>query len=274
MSTSYDEAVTALYQAPHESFVAERRRLSAELKAGGDKATAAQLAKLARPSTSAWAVNQLWWHARQHFEELFETAGQLRAGKLAASGAHRQALAKLSARARKLLADSGHAASEGTLRRVEMTLSGLAAAGSFDPEPAGALTKDRDPPGFEAFGIGAASESDEPVARTAHPHPKSKAETPSRNQHAETKRREHAEAQRARDQAAAERKREAEDRAKRQAARRELEVKVREAKDELAERERERTRIAKELAAAEREVERAREASATAEAKLASVDKG
>jgi hypothetical protein len=269
MSTTYDDAVTALYQAPHESFVAERQRLSAELKASGDKATAAQLAKLARPPISAWAVNQLWWHARQPFEELFETAGQLRAGKLAATSAHRQALAKLSARARKLLADSGHAASEGTLRRVEMTLSGLAAAGSFDPEPAGALTKDRDPPGFEAFGIGASGDSDEPAAQTTHHDAKSKAETPKRHEQAETKRREHAEAQRARDQAAAERKREAEERAKRQAKRRELEVKVREAKDELAERERARIRTAKELTAAEQEVERAREAVETAEAKLA-----
>src|SRR5450432_3017527 len=105
MESSYDEALAALYQTPHESFVAERQRLSAELKASGDKATAARLAKLARPTISAWAVNQLWWHARSAFDELFETAGELRAGKLAASSAHRQALAKLSARARKLLTD-------------------------------------------------------------------------------------------------------------------------------------------------------------------------
>src|SRR5450432_972566 len=234
MASSYDEAVTALYQAPHESFVAERQRLSAELKAS-DKAAAARLAKLARPTISAWAVNQLWWHARSAFDELFETAGELRAGKLAASGAHRQALAKLSARARKLLTDSGHAASEGTLRRIEMTLSGLAAAGSFDPEPPGALTKDRDPPGFAAFGIGAGSGSDsEEVAApsAADGDSKSKAQAPDKHELAEAKRREHVEAQRVRDEAAAAKKRDAEACAKRDAARHQLTAQLREAKSE------------------------------------------
>ena len=279
MASSYDEAVTALYQAPHESFVAERQRLSAELKASGDKLTAARVAKLARPPISAWAVNQLWWHARATFDELFETAGELRAGKLAARAAHRKALATLSARARKLLTESGHASSEGTLRRVEMTLSGLAAAGSFDPEPAGALTKDRDPPGFAAFGIEAASDSssdsDEAGAPTAaEREPKSKAEAPDKHELAETKRREHVEAQRARDEAAAAaaKKREAEARAKREAARHRVQAQVREAKSELTERERARDHIAKELAAAERDVTRAREALEKAEAELTSTD--
>src|SRR5450755_2840752 len=209
MSSRYEEAVAALYQAPHESFVAERQRLAAELKASGDKAAAAELVKLARPAISAWAVNQLWWHARPVFEDLFQSAAELRAGKLAARGAHRQALAKLSASARKLLGEAGHAASEGTVRRVEMTLSGLAAAGSFDPEPAGALTKDRDPPGFDAFG-GASLVADDSAAlakadkRQPHDHPKDKSKSPDPQALAEAKRREHAEAQRARDAALAE----------------------------------------------------------------------
>jgi hypothetical protein len=164
MSNRYDAAVTALYQAAHESFVAERQRLSAELKASGDKAGAARLGKLARPTISAWAVNQLWWQAQGAFEALFESAGQLRAGQLAASAAHRKALGSLTARAKKLLTESGHAASEATLRRVTMTLSGLAAVGGFDPELPGALTKDRDPPGFEAFGIGTSSDA-EPASK-------------------------------------------------------------------------------------------------------------
>jgi uncharacterized membrane protein YdfJ with MMPL/SSD domain len=40
------------------------------------------------------------------------------------------------------------------LRRVTQTLSALAATGGFDPDPPGALSADRDPPGFEAVGIG------------------------------------------------------------------------------------------------------------------------
>src|SRR5262249_21920679 len=48
---------------------------------------------------------------------------------------------------------SAHAAPESTLRRVTTTLSALAAAGGFDPDPPGALGADRSPPGFEAFAV-------------------------------------------------------------------------------------------------------------------------
>jgi colicin import membrane protein len=137
----------------------ERRRLVGELKAQGDKSGAAQLAKLGRPPISAWAVNQLWWHAREAFDELFETAAELRRGKLSASPAHRKAIAKLGVRAQQLLSEGGHSASDATLRRVAMTLSALAAVGSFEPDLPGALSQDRDPPGFEAFGIASSSEA-------------------------------------------------------------------------------------------------------------------
>ena len=251
MSSSYDEAVATLYRAAHESFVAERQRLAHELKASGDKLTAARVAKLPRPSISAWAVNQLWWQAEEAFQELFESAAQLRAGKLTASAAHRQALAKLSARARKLLADGGHAASEGTLRRVEMTLAGLAASGGFEPEVAGTLTKDRDPPGFEAFGIGGPSEPESEPAETKHVAL--------------------VEAQRLRQEAEAERKRAADVRAKRQAAQRALETALHTAQSELSVREREHQRLTKELATAAREAEKARDAVKTAEAQIAAL---
>src|SRR5882724_11509513 len=121
MTSSYDESVTALHRAPHESFVSERTRLAAELKAGGDKAGAARLTKLARPTISAWVVNQLWWHAREAFNALFESAQQLRTGKLAARARHREALAQLGKHAQQLLTESGHATTEATLRRVTMT---------------------------------------------------------------------------------------------------------------------------------------------------------
>ena len=67
----YDDAVAELYQVPIDRFVAERKRLAGELKAAGDKDGAARLAKLARPPISAWAVDQLWWRARDGFDALF-----------------------------------------------------------------------------------------------------------------------------------------------------------------------------------------------------------
>jgi len=269
MGHSYDQAVSALYQAPFESFVPERKRLAGELKAEGDKPGAAQLAKLGRPSISAWAVNQLWWHARSAFDELFDAAAELRKGKLSASPAHRKALAKLSARAEQLLRDGGHSANDATLRRVTMTLSGLAAAGGFEPDHPGALTKDREPPGFEAFGSASSSdqrgdaESSEEVGAV-------ESEREAEATVAERKREAEAAVQRKRDAeaAAAERKREAEAEAERQARRKKLESELADAKKELTEREHERDRIAKQLATAEREAERARAGVEAAQAEL------
>src|SRR6478735_470210 len=293
MASSYEQAVSALYRAPHGSFVVERRRLAAELKAEGDKTGAARLAKLERPPLSAWAVIQLWWHARESFDELFDTAAQLRAGKLSASPAHRKAIAKLAARAEQLLSDAGHSASDATLRRVTMTLSGLAAAGGFEPDAPGALSKDREPPGFEAWGIASSSgeqaESEPEAAPTrAATEKRATASTPAERKHqaqtaAERKREaeaaaaerkraaanEAAERKREAEAAAAERRREAEAEAKRQAQRKKLQDDLRDAKAELREREHDRDRVAKQLASAEREVERARAAVEAAQAKLA-----
>lgn len=278
--SDFDKTMTELYRAPLESFVAERTRLAGELKAAGHQSDATRLAKAGRPSISAWAVNQLWWHARPDFDELLETAAQLRKGKLAASGAHRKALTKLTARAHKLLGESGHGTADATLRRVSVTLSALAAAGGFEPELPGTLSKDRDPPGFEAFGIASADEATgaetepkaerhAPKAASQHepksnPTPKSKAHE--KQQRDEVKRRAAAAAQKEREAArklaakerqaaAAEHARVAEERAKKHAKRRELEAVVQGAK--------------KELTQAERQLERAQTALGEAQAALA-----
>jgi hypothetical protein len=153
MAASYDDAVAELYRAPHDVFVAERKRLAGELKAAGDKAGAARLSKLARPTLSAWAVNQLWWQSREPFERLFAAAARLRSGDQGGAGERRDALASLKSRAASLLVEAGHAVSEGTLRRVTTTLSALAASGGFEPDPPGALASDRDPPGFDVAAL-------------------------------------------------------------------------------------------------------------------------
>jgi hypothetical protein len=179
MPTSYDDAVAELYRSAHDAFVAERKRLAGELKAAGDKLAAARLSKLARPTLSAWAVNQLWWQAREPFERLFAAAARLRAGDQSGAGERRDALANLKSRAASLLVDAGHAVSEGTLRRVTTTLSALAASGGFEPDAPGALAADRDPPGFDAAalgGFGAAASAPAPPARA--PAAREQPETP------------------------------------------------------------------------------------------------
>ncbi len=190
-TTAFDAAVTALYQAPFAEFVALRKKLADGLKANGDKAGAARLGKLPRPTVSAWAVNQLWWHEQPTFEALLAAAARVKAGDRDATKAHRDALAVLREAAQRLLQAEGNAASDSTLRRVSTTLSAVAASGGFAPEPDGALSADRDPPGFEALGAFGTQPDATPAARVSpSPAPSSKDEAAERARAAEARKRE------------------------------------------------------------------------------------
>jgi len=248
MAMDYDTAAAELYRSPLAEFVATRKRLAVELKTM-DKAQAKRFEKLARPSISAWAVNQLWWRARPSFDALFESAARLRTGDQAATRAHRDALAELRRRAAELLAENAHAASEAVLRRVTHTLSALAASGGFDPDPPGALVEDRDPPGFEAI---------DPTALTAHAAtratPHGKAERP---------------AEQERKRIEQERKRIEQERKRARAEREGLERELKKAEAEAELRAREADRCRQALVGAERELERARALVADVRARLA-----
>lgn len=161
----YDEAVQALARVPLSSFVAERKRLAGMLRAAGDKEAAKALSGRRRPATSAWAVNQLYWESRETFDALLAAAERVRRGDRAAAGEHRQAMSTLRQRGAAILEAAGHTATEVILRRVTNTLAALAVAGGFAPDVAGALTDDRDPPGFEAM----ATMVSERAARSDHP---------------------------------------------------------------------------------------------------------
>jgi hypothetical protein len=304
----YDEAVASLFQVPLEQFVGERKRLAGELKAAGDKDGAAKLAKLARPPISAWVVDQLWWHARARFEALFDTAQQLRDGKLDATAAHRDAIAKLRAQAAKILTDAEHGATEATLRRVTQTLSALAASGGWDPDPPGALSADRDPPGFEAVGISLAPPPEAHAAhkadgdathaqrdathdghtaharRDAKPHDiaaarerrdaKNQAEAVGRDHReaADAVRRKELEQAAERAEAAAQQRRAEADRAKATAERHRLEAALRTARGDVAQREREVGKLERDLAAARGMVAQAKAVVEGLEERLAQLD--
>ena len=153
----YRHALDALYTAPLGDFIAERKRLAAELRAAGEQDAANQLGRRRRPTTSAWTVNQLYRHARDAFDALLAAARGIRKGDLGETRPYRQALAELRKRAAGILRDAGHAPTEATLRRVTGTLAAVAAAGGFEPDPPGALAADREPPGFDAVDMPAAT---------------------------------------------------------------------------------------------------------------------
>ncbi len=218
---AHDRALEALYRAPLADFVTERTRLVRELRDAGDKAAATDLAKRRRPTTSAWTVNQLYWTARDTFDQLLAAATRLRTGDLSATAEHRDVLATLRKRAAAILTEAGHGSIDATLRRVSTTLAAIAAGGGFEPDPPGALVTDRDPPGFEALGSSWA-----PVARKAP----ARSHAPARDDHAAAR----AEAERH-----AERQRQEAERARRAAERDRLQARLRTARSALEQRERE-----------------------------------
>lgn len=246
MAASYDEAVAELYQAPHASFVTERKRLAGDLKAAGDKPGATKLGKLPRPPISAWTVNQLWWQARDTFESMLESAAQLRDGDLALAAQHRETIAKLRQKAQQILADAGNAATEATLRRVTTTLAAIAATGGFEPDPEGALGDDRDPPGFEAIGIGSV-----PAAPRAEPKPKAPAKVEADEQDDDKREARRREMEEARERAEAEQaRRKAEEEAtRRRTERHRLEAALRNEHGEIEAKRREVERLNKQIAA-------------------------
>ncbi len=252
---AYDDALQELYQVPLAQFVAERKRLAGELKASGDAAGARQLLERKRPTLSAWAVDQLYWHARDAFDEMLATAEQLRRGHLKASGDHRDAIAKLRQRAAAILEDAGHAATEATLRRVTTTLAALSATGGFDPDLPGTLAADRDPPGFEAVGIPSEPpEPDEPAATTHH---QGKRELDAARAAHARKSTDEAEARRREEMA--EKKRAEEERKRRRAERHKVETALRAATNELDTRERALAQLEKQLGRARDDVASARQ---------------
>ena len=143
-----EDARRALYQVPLAEFVKERKRLADELRAAGEAKLGAKLRTLPRPSVSAWVTNQLYWHARDAFDEMLAAAKTLRKGDLSASAAHRDAIAKLRQRATAMLTDAGHSATSATLHKVTTNLAAISAKGDFFPDEPGEMTADRDPPGF------------------------------------------------------------------------------------------------------------------------------
>jgi len=265
---AYEAALQRLYQAPVANFLAERTRLADELRAQGDKAGAAELAKRAKPVMSVWVVNQLYWQARPAFDAMLDAGARLRQGDRGAAKEYHAALADLRRRAGVLLKDAGHAASEATLRRAATTLAAIGASGGFEPDPAGALAADRDPPGFEAVATApqpTTEEPEPPLTRRAKRRPPTPESDSARTA---------AERERARLRAAEamERQQRETERARRKAERSRLQEALRAATSEARTRERTLALLEKQLGDAAKAVGDARKTVKDLERQLAQLD--
>ena len=158
-----EDDIDALFRLPVAEFTSARNALAAQLKQKGRQNEADRVKMLGKPSISAWAVNQLYWHHREAFDQLITTAKGFRTGRTPRRGgkvagmrdsldARREALLQLLDLATTLLQDAGHNPSQDTLRRVTTTLEAMSAYALLPGGPTpGRLTHDVDPPSFESL---------------------------------------------------------------------------------------------------------------------------
>lgn len=288
-----EERIDRLYAEPLSDFVPARNTLASELKRV-DPDAGARVKALTRPTITAWAVNQVYWHARPDYDRLIEAGDELRrlqqqvlfgrgADTREATDERNQAIRQVTDRAAAFLAESGHPASDTVRQRLSVTADAIAAFGSH---PAGfthgRLERELDPPGFEALAsLGApalrlvtpARPTPEPAPSRPSPPPsgrkgETKAERDRRTREAEQQRAR--EARKALEQALKDAERELRTRQERaaRAARevKEREIRLRELRTarERLERDLERARTAE--ADAQREMERVQSDAESAEA--------
>lgn len=171
--------VDALFKLPLGEFTPARNALAAQLKKAGRKAEADEAKALEKPSVSAWAVNQLYWRHRGLFDRLVAAGDRMRRAQAAhmtgdaarePANARREVLTALTKIAEGLLLGGDYGATRDMLRRVTTTLEALSSYGSLpDAPPAGRLTDDVEPPGFEALaGLPMAGKKRQARAPEAH----------------------------------------------------------------------------------------------------------
>jgi len=162
-ASNLEDDVDALFSLPLAEFTGARNALAAQLKKSGRGDEAARVKALAKPSISAWAVNQLYWNHREEFDQLIALGERFhkvqKSGKVAemrtALEARREVLTDLSDLATSLLRDAGNNPAPDTIHRITTTLEGISAYAHRsdwrDSEGPGRLTNDVDPPGFESL---------------------------------------------------------------------------------------------------------------------------
>ncbi|MBO0832195.1 MAG: hypothetical protein J2P29_09515 [Actinobacteria bacterium] len=144
------EAADELYGLPPGEFIAVRDERARAARAAGRREDAAAIRKLARPTTSAWLVNQLSRGASGQLSRLVELGEGLQEAQRALSGdrlrelsaQRRQVVGDLLAAATGLAEDVGQQASAAVLEEVRATLeAALADQDARDAVQAGRLTK-------------------------------------------------------------------------------------------------------------------------------------
>lgn len=150
MAESLTQAAADLYALPPADFTAARDELARQARSAGQRDDAAVIKKLARPTVSAWLVNQLVRAAQQPMRRLYELGEALHAAQQELAGdrlrelsaQRRQLIAELMPEVSRLAADSGVTASGSALDEVRATLeAALADEGAREAVRSGQLTR-------------------------------------------------------------------------------------------------------------------------------------
>lgn len=152
-----DSVTDQLYGLPLGEFTAERNARAKQARAGGDRALAAAIQQLAKPTMSAWLVNQLARELAAELEPLIALGQELREASSELTGDELRALTRqrhqvvhaLVQQARRLAAAAGHRVSEDVAAEVRQTLEvSLADPVVADAVLAGRLSRAAEYAGF------------------------------------------------------------------------------------------------------------------------------
>lgn len=144
------DAADELYGLSPAEFTAARDELSRQARAAGQRDDAAAIKKLAKPTVSAWLVNQLARNAPDQIARLTDVGDALQEAQRTLDGdrlrelsaERRQVVNDLLPAARRLSRQAGQPASAGVLDEVRATLeAALADAGARDAVRSGRLTR-------------------------------------------------------------------------------------------------------------------------------------
>jgi hypothetical protein len=172
--SALESSIDTLYKGPLGEFVSARTALAKSLS-GSD---AKRVKALQKPAVVAWAVNQVYWHARPVYDRLLKSGKALRSAQIAALGGrsadvrgagetHREAIAAAVKEARRLAVSSGVQPNADALARTFEALS----LATRELEPDGRLTKPLSPAGFEALaGVTVKAHAPRPQAREVPLH--------------------------------------------------------------------------------------------------------
>jgi hypothetical protein len=156
-----ETAIDALYQGPLDGFTAARNALAASLKKSGDKASAERVKTLAKPSSTAWAINQAWWQHHDRFQAMLDAGAAQRKAHVAWAQGHKADVRAAGEARRAAVGEVTDAAVDAlggrkavtpdVQYRIAGTVEALASAGVPEGEVPGRLTRDLQSSGLDAL---------------------------------------------------------------------------------------------------------------------------